>query len=185
MLAVCQTRCKEKRFLAAARLPVALSATSSLLFLSRIEQHSAFLAPKLFIFLYLPCWQRTMKVAKPFKLGKQEQGGEMMDGAGRLFVAAASICCSLSLLDKSPVIHCTVTQLWLPCSGLWSWLFSFCVMSYAVWLSCWFPLLFLQVRWLLRYIIAYISYIEIEWQSLRKRCSVSIEWMDVLAKKRG
>lgn len=32
MLVVCQTCCKEKRFLAAASLPVALSATSYLLF---------------------------------------------------------------------------------------------------------------------------------------------------------
>lgn len=54
MLAVCQPRCKQKRFLAAASLPAALSATSYLLFLSRIEQHSTFLAPKVFIFLYLP-----------------------------------------------------------------------------------------------------------------------------------
>lgn len=82
MLVVCQTCCKEKRFLAAASLPVALSATSYVLFLSRIEQHSAFLAPKVFIFLYLLCQQRMMKMAKPFKMGKQEQRGEMMDGAG-------------------------------------------------------------------------------------------------------
>lgn len=82
MLVVCQMCCKEKRFLAAASLPVALSATSYLLFLSRIEQHSAFLAPKVFIFLYLPCWHRMIKMAKPFKTGKQEQRGEMMDGAG-------------------------------------------------------------------------------------------------------
>lgn len=111
MLVVCQTCYEEKRFLAAASLPVALNATSYLLFLSRIEQCSAFLAPKVVFFLYLPCWQRTTKVAKPFKMGKQEQRGEMMDGAGRLFLAAASLCCSLSLLDKLPVIHCTITQL--------------------------------------------------------------------------
>lgn len=90
MLVVCQTCCKEKRFLAAASLPVALSSTSYLLFLSGIEQHSAFLAPKGFIFLYLPCWQRMTKMAKPFKTGKQEERGEMMDGAGW---KAVSGCC--------------------------------------------------------------------------------------------
>lgn len=82
MLVVCQTCCKEKRFLPAASLPVALSATSYLLFLSRIEQHSASLAPKVSVFLYLPCWQRMTEVAKPFKVGKREQRGGMMDGAG-------------------------------------------------------------------------------------------------------
>lgn len=67
MLVVCQTCCEEKRFLAAASLPVALSATSYLLFLSRAEQHSALLASEVFIFLFLSCWQRMTKVDKTLK----------------------------------------------------------------------------------------------------------------------
>lgn len=42
---------------------------------------------------------------------KQEQRGEMMDGAGRLFLSTASICCSLSFLDKLLVVHFIITQL--------------------------------------------------------------------------
>jgi len=56
----------------------------------------------------------------------------MMDEAGRLFLAAASLCCSLSALDKAPAVRCTVTQLGLPCSGLWLWLFGRCAMLDAV-----------------------------------------------------
>ena len=156
MLVVCQTCCKEKRFLAAASLPVALSATSSLLFLSRIEQHSV--QKSLFSYICL-AGKGQQSWLNPLRWGDRNREKKWWMGqAGRLFLAATSICCSLLLLDKLPVIHCTITRLWLPCSGLWSWLFSCCAI-YAAWLFCWFPWLFLQMRWLLRYKIVYISYI--------------------------
>lgn len=51
MLAGRQARCEGERFLAATSLPEAASATSYLLFLSGIEEHSAFLAPVCLFFL--------------------------------------------------------------------------------------------------------------------------------------
>lgn len=93
-------------------------------------------------------WQRW---TKPLKMQKREQRGEMMDGAGRLFLATASICCSLSFLDKLLVVDCIITQLRLPWSGVWWWLFTCCSVLCTVQLSC-FSGFVCSVRWLLRYI---------------------------------
>lgn len=90
-------RCEGERFPAATSLPEAVSATSYLLFLSGIEEHSAFLAPVCLFFLAGKRLQRSCvfkllemtycslpgisapRVAKPWKL--EERGKEAVAGA--------------------------------------------------------------------------------------------------------